>query len=111
MPIVSEMSQNPNAYKNFCLNRNTHINSKNTKIWSWGKISENQIKKEEEKVPKWETLDELIALLLEVRVDLTMLNKSVNDERIKEELKWDINGIDIDGCGFSQNISKKLKDK
>jgi len=25
---------------------------------------------------------------------------------IKEELKWPINGIDIVGCGLSQNISK-----
>ena len=29
----------------------------------------------------------------------------------KEELKWAINGIDIVGCGLSQNISKKLKEK
>ena len=40
-----------------------------------------------------------------------MLCKSVNDERIKEELKWAVNGIDIVGCGLSQNISKKLKEK
>jgi len=31
-------------------------------------------------------------------------------EYIKEELKWAINGIDIVGCGLSQNISKKLKE-
>ena len=30
---------------------------------------------------------------------------------IKKELKWAINGIDIVGCGLSQNISKKLKEK
>ena len=29
----------------------------------------------------------------------------------KEELKWAINGIDIVGCGLSQNIKKKLKEK
>jgi len=53
----------------------------------------------------------LIALLIEVRVDLTVLCKSVNSKEIKEELKWAINGIDIVGCGLSQNISKKLKEK
>ena len=74
-------------------------------------MAENQLKKEEEKISKYETLDELIALLLEVRVDLTILCKSVNSEDIKEQLKWAINGIDIVGCGLSQNISKKLKEK
>ena len=56
-------------------------------------------------------IHELIALLIEVRVDLTMLCKSVNSDDIKEELKWAINGIDIVGCGLSQNISKQLKEK
>jgi len=69
------------------------------------------MKNKEEEGPKYETLDELIALLLEVRVDLTILCKSVNSEDIKEQLKWAINGIDIVGCGLSQNISKKLKEK
>ena len=96
---------------NFCLNRYIHNNRKNINIWSWSKISENKIKKEEEDGPKYQTLDELIALLLEVRVDLTMLCKSINSEDIKEQLKWAINGIDIIGCGLSQNISKKLKEK
>ena len=32
-------------------------------------------------------------------------------EYIKEELKWAINGIDLVGCGLSQNINKKLKEK
>jgi len=50
-------------------------------------------------------------LLLEIRVDLTILCKSINSEDIKEQLKWAINGIDIVGCGLSQNISKKLKEK
>jgi len=53
---------------------------------------------EEDEGPKYETLDELIALLLEVRVDLTILMESVNSEDIKEQLKWAINGIDIVGC-------------
>ena len=46
-----------------------------------------------------------------MRVDLTVLCKSVENEYIKEELKWAVNGIDIVGCGLSQNISKKLKEK
>ncbi len=71
----------------------------------------DQIKNDKEKVPKYETLDELIALLLEVRVDLTMLCKSVDSEYMKEELKWAINEIDIVGCGLSQDISQKLKEK
>ena len=50
-------------------------------------------------------------IVIEVRVDLTVLCKSINSEEIKEELKWAINGIDIVGCGLSQNISKKLKEK
>ena len=48
---------------------------------------------------------------MEVRVDLIVLMESVNSEDIKEQLKWVINGIDIVGCGLSQNISKKLKEK
>jgi hypothetical protein len=48
---------------------------------------------------------------MEVRVDLTILCKSINFEDIKEQLKWAINGIDIVGCGLSQDISKKLKEK
>ena len=55
-------------------------------------MPENNTKNEKEESPKYETLDELIALLLEVRVDLTFLCKSVNSEYIKEELKWAING-------------------
>jgi len=74
-------------------------------------MKENKIKKEEDDGPKYETLDELIALLLEVRVDLTMLCKSINSEDIKEQLKWAINGIDIVGCELTQDISKKLKEK
>jgi len=69
------------------------------------------MKNKEEEGPKYETLDELIALLLEVRVDLAVLQESVNSEDIKEQLKWAINGIDIVGCGLSQDISKKLKEK
>ena len=75
------------------------------KIRSWSKITENNIKNEKNESPKYETLDELIALLLEVRVDLAVLCKSVDSENIKEELKWAVNGIDIVGCGLCQNIS------
>ena len=48
---------------------------------------------------------------MEVRVDLVVLQESVNSEDIKEQLKWAINGIDIVGCGLSQDISDKLKEK
>jgi len=37
-------------------------------------------------------------------------NNYVSEYR-KGELKWAVNGIDIVGCGHSQNISKKLKEK
>lgn len=40
-----------------------------------------------------------------------MLCKSVDNEYIKEELKWAVNGIDIVGCGLSQSIAKRLKEK
>ena len=56
-------------------------------------------------------IDEIIKLLVEVRVDLTALMESVDSEEIKEELKWAINGIDTVGCELSQNIAKKLKEK
>ncbi len=57
------------------------------------------------------TMDEIINLLIEVRVDLTVLKKSVTSKEIKEQLKWAINGIDIVGCELAQNIAKKLKEK
>ncbi len=57
------------------------------------------------------TMDEIINLLVEVRVDLTVLKKSVTSKEIKEQLKWAINGIDIVGCELSQNIAKILKEK
>ena len=57
------------------------------------------------------TIDEIIELLVEVRVNLTILKKSVNSEEIKEQLKWAINGIDIVGCELAQNIAKKLQVK
>ena len=56
-------------------------------------------------------MDEIINLLIEVRVDLTVLKKSVTSKEIKEQLKWAINGIDIVGCELAQNIAKKLKEK
>jgi len=37
--------------------------------------------------------------------------KSDDTENIKEEPKYKSSGIDIVGCGLSQNISKKLKQK
>ena len=40
-----------------------------------------------------------------------MLCKTVENEYIKEELKWAVNGIDIVGCELSQNIKKKVKQK
>ena len=55
------------------------------------------------------TIDEIINLLLEVRVDLTVLKKSVTSNEIKKQLKWAINGIDIIGCELTQNIAKILK--
>ncbi|MFX1297339.1 MAG: hypothetical protein ACFFD2_21100 [Promethearchaeota archaeon] len=57
------------------------------------------------------TIDEIIKLLVEVRVDLTILKKSVTSKEIKEQLKWAINGIDIVGCELTQNITKKLQEK
>ena len=72
-------------------------------------MPENNTKNEKEESPKYETLDELITLLIEVRVDLTFLCKSVNSEHVKEELKWAINGIDIVGCGLCQNTERKNK--
>ena len=57
------------------------------------------------------SIDEIIELLVEVRVDLYVLKKSITSKDIKEQLKWAINGIDIVGCELSQNIAKKLKEK
>ncbi len=57
------------------------------------------------------SIDEIINLLVEVRVDLTALKKSVTSKDIKEQLKWAINGIDIVGCELTQNIAKILKEK
>ncbi|MHA1457691.1 MAG: hypothetical protein ACTSR5_17255 [Promethearchaeota archaeon] len=56
-------------------------------------------------------IDEIIKLLVEVRVDLTSLMGYVSDKEVKKELKWAINGIDIIGCELTQNIAKKLKEK
>ena len=57
--------------------------------------------------PKYMSIEEIIKLLVEVRVDLTFLMESVKDKEIKEELYWAINGIDIVGCELTQNIAKK----
>lgn len=40
-------------------------------------------------------IDEIIELLIEVRVNLTVLKKSVTSKEIKEQLKRLFNGIDI----------------
>jgi hypothetical protein len=42
-----------------------------------------------------------------VRVDLTLLKKSLSSKEIKKQTKWIINGIDIAGCELTQNITKK----
>ena len=79
------------------------------KYLKWGELTENQIN---EKVnTKYMSIDEIISLLIEVRVDLTILKKTVDSKDIKEQLKWAINGIDIVGCELAQNIAKKLKEK
>jgi len=57
------------------------------------------------------SIDEIIELLVEVRVDLYVLKKSITSKDIKEQLKWAINGIDIVGCELAQNIAKILKEK
>ena len=57
------------------------------------------------------SIDEIIKLLVEVRVDLTALMEQVKEKEVKEELYWAINGIDIVGCELTQNIAKKLKEK
>jgi len=57
------------------------------------------------------TIDEVIELLLEVRVNLTVLKTSVSSEEIKKQLKYAITDIDIVGCELSQNIAKILKEK
>ncbi|MFW9970805.1 MAG: hypothetical protein ACFFDF_11465 [Candidatus Odinarchaeota archaeon] len=56
-------------------------------------------------------IDEIIALLVKVRVDLTALKKTVTSKEIKEQIKWAINGVDIVGCELPQKIAKKLKEK
>jgi len=57
------------------------------------------------------SIEEIIKLLLEIRVDLSTLMEKVKEKEVKEELYLDINGIDIIGCELNQNISKKLKEK
>ncbi|MHA2399011.1 MAG: hypothetical protein ACXADU_08995 [Promethearchaeota archaeon] len=56
------------------------------------------------------SINEIIELLKEVRVDLTALKKTVTSEEMREQLKWAINGIDIVGCELAQSIAKKLKE-
>ena len=56
------------------------------------------------------SIDEIIDLLIEVRVDLKILRRYIDSKDIKEYLKHAIQGIDIVGCELSQNIAKKLKE-
>ena len=97
--------------RNFCLNRYTLKISKEVKIRSWYKITKDQMNKNENSSPPYMSIDEIINLLVEVRVDLTVLKKSVASKETKEQFKWAINGIDIVGCELAQNIAKKLKEK
>jgi len=53
----------------------------------------------------------MIELIVEVRVDLTVLKKSVTFKEIKKQIKWINNGIEIIQCELFQNIAKKLKEK
>ena len=73
-------------------------------------MTENQTK-QEKNMDEYMSIDEIIKLLLDVRVGLTILMDSIDFEIIKEELKKAIDGIDIIGCELTQNISKKLKEK
>ncbi len=75
------------------------------------KMFENKFEKREYRQTKYMTIDEIINLLLEVRVDLTSLRDFVTDKEIKKELNKALNGIDIVGCELTQNIAKKLKEK
>ncbi|MFX1499221.1 MAG: hypothetical protein ACFFBH_17025 [Promethearchaeota archaeon] len=50
-------------------------------------MTENQIKDEEKVSLKYMTIEEIRNLLIEVRVDLMMLKKSVTSKEIKEQLK------------------------
>ena len=52
-------------------------------------------------------MDEIIELLVEVRVDLIILKDSTCLIYINEQQKWAINEIDIVGCELGKNIAKK----
>jgi hypothetical protein len=57
------------------------------------------------------TIDEIISLLAEVRTDLNLLKKTIEEKGTKLYLKHAIQGIDIVGCELTQNIAKLLKEK
>ena len=57
------------------------------------------------------SIEEIIKLLIEVREDLAILMEKIKQKEVKEELYWNINGIDIVGCELTQNIAKKQKKK
>ena len=57
------------------------------------------------------SMDEIIDLLMEVRIDLTNLCQHESDKGTKAVLKYVINGIDIIGYELFQNTFEKLKKK
>jgi hypothetical protein len=57
------------------------------------------------------SIDEIISILAEVRVELDELRKIVPIQEVKEFLEENINKIDVIGCELTQNIAKKLKEK
>jgi len=52
------------------------------------------------------SINEIIDLLVEVRVNLTMLKKNIISKEIKKEFKYAMQDIDIVGCELTQNIAK-----
>ncbi|TFG19024.1 MAG: hypothetical protein EU530_07450 [Promethearchaeota archaeon] len=75
------------------------------------KITENNFENEVNVNPKYLTIDEIINLLLKVRVDLTSIRESIPNNEVTHQLERVINGIDIVGCELTQNIAKKFKKK
>ena len=57
------------------------------------------------------SIDEIISILAEVRVDLDELRKMIPIKEVKEFLEDNVNKIDIIGCELTQNIVKKLEEK
>jgi hypothetical protein len=57
------------------------------------------------------TIDEIIDMLANIRVDLDELRKIMSLQKVNEFLEDIILRIDVIGCELTQNISKKLKEK